>query len=235
MSEQAKENLLRLSASITADLSGTRGFTYDGTKSRIRTTIRYQGQKKAKNFMLYESVPKTFASDASTVTVTAPGATVEIAESDPSWVILFPEVSPDQEITVTYEVTGMKSDSVIDSMTSEVYTESFEEIPVVDGAVCTANALRCSGNNLEECLSDGSAWVTKEACLYGCDSTALKCNDKPLVSPPSALDTGMMVMIGGVVALVIIIVVVVFIYMKKFNKATGSKSALESVKQDLGQ
>jgi len=240
LSDQARENLLRLSATISASLSTTKTFNVSGAKSKITTKIRYTGQKKAKNFMLYESVPKTFAGNASLVTVTAPGATVEVAEADPSWVILYPEINPSQEISVTYEVNGVKSSTILDNMTSEAYTESLEDVtaPPAGTQVCTAGTKRCSGSNLQQCSSDGTKWDTTESCQYGCDSSTLKCKTStagpgagPGTSP--AMDSTMLMIIG--IVIIAVLVAGAFVYMKKIRKPGKAPSVLETVKKDLSQ
>jgi hypothetical protein len=226
LSDQAKENLLRLSASITSDISTTRWFNVSGGKSKITTTMRYQGQKKAMNFILFESVPKTFANNASLVTVNAPGATVEVAE----------EMDTGQEITVTYEVSGLKTAAVLDGMTTEIYASSLEEEPITPpSTTCTAGTKRCSGDNLQQCSTDGTAWETTEACTYGCDSSTLRC--KSSAPPLAGLEEIPWTIIAGVVIVAALVVVAVVVYLKKFKKSGGGSpvSALESVKQDLGQ
>jgi PGF-pre-PGF domain-containing protein len=45
--------------------------------------------------------------------------------------------------------------------------------------VCTPDAKQCVGNDLQQCLSDGSAWETSETCQYGCDPTNLVCYSEP--------------------------------------------------------
>jgi len=235
MSDTARENLLRLSASITSDISATRMFNVSGTKSRVTTMMRYAGQKKVKNFILFESVPKTFTRNASFVTLTAPGGTVEVAEHDPSWVILYPEIRQNQEITVTYEVSGIKSSSVIDDMTTEVYAESLEEVAPPPTQICTAGTKRCSDSNLQQCSSDGTKWDTIEACTYGCDSSTLACKEKP-AAPPTVpgLEEIPWTLIAGVVIVAALVVVAAVVYLKKFRKAGGAHTpTLESVKQNF--
>jgi len=214
LSDQARENLLRLSVSITSDFSMTRWFNVSGGKSKITTTMKYTGQEKANNLMLFESVPKAFASNASLVTVSAPGGTVEVAEDDPSWVILYPEMSPNQEITVTYEVSGSKSSTVLNNMNSEVYAESLG-VPTAAG-LCTAGAKRCSGNDLQQCSSDGSKWDKLQTCNYGCDSSTLSCKGIPggLVIPPT-LDVTTIIIIVVVLIVAGLVVGAFFVYKKK--------------------
>ncbi len=129
LTDEVKEALTDISAEITQDFSATRTFdASSGTTSKITTEMTYNGDKKVKNFMLFESVPKSFAESATLVTVTAAGGTVQVAEDDPSWVILFPEVTPGQKLSVDYVVDGEKNSSVMDEMNAEVYATSVEEI-----------------------------------------------------------------------------------------------------------
>jgi len=113
MSEQAIENLLRLSESITSNLEATRNFKIEQNKSKLELKIRYKGKKKAKNFIIYDKIPKTFANSTDLITVTAPKATVEIVEKDPA---------------ITYEVAGEKDASIINETSAEFYAESLEEV-----------------------------------------------------------------------------------------------------------
>ncbi len=51
------------------------------------------------------------------------------------------------------------------------------------GTVCTPDAIQCSGDDLQRCMSDGSAWETIETCQYGCNETALVCNTEEGIAP----------------------------------------------------
>jgi len=175
MSEQAIENLLRLSESITSNLEATRNFKVEQNKSKLELKIKYKGKKKAKNFIVYDSVPKTFANSSDLITVTAPKATVEIVEKDPEYAFVYPEVSEGDELTITYEVDGEKDASLINETSAEFYAESFEEIP--EEKICTEGEKRCLNNNLQECRNN--KWQTIEICEYGCDNSTLTCKSKP--------------------------------------------------------
>lgn len=128
MSDQAIENLERLSESIVADLDTTRRFRSSGGSSSITTTMKYTGSKKAKNFAVYDSVPKSFAQSAADITVQAPGAIVEVVQDDPEFLIIFPEVLPNQELTITYEVSEVVDETVLEQMTTRVFAEEIEDI-----------------------------------------------------------------------------------------------------------
>ena len=45
--------------------------------------------------------------------------------------------------------------------------------------ICTPHIKRCSGNELQQCLSDGTGWDIIEKCIYGCNSSTLACNSGP--------------------------------------------------------
>jgi len=242
LSDQARENLLRLSASISASLTAGKTFNVSGGKSRITSKIKYTGQNATTNFMLFESVPKAFANSSALVTVSAPGATVEVAEADPSWVFLYPQVQPNQELTVTYEVAGTKSSTALDSMTSEVYIESFSgaAAPEPGAQTCTPSGKRCSGSLLQQCSSDGSSWSTLETCANGCDSASLSCSS---AQPPGGgtaapggglpLGAGTMMMVA-IVVIAVAVLAVAAVFMRKSKKAK-KPSAIETIKKDLSQ
>ena len=205
MSEQAKENLLRLSQSITSNISSIQEFKIESGNSRIQNKIRCRGQQRVRSLMIFDSVPKTFASNASMVTVSAPGGTVEIAEEDPSWVILFPEVNPDDELIITYEVTGQKSTTVLDGMVTEVYAESLEELAAPEEGVPGEEA--------------GETPTTPEG----------------EAQPPFALDATMMMILGGIAAAVVIIVVLVLVLKSRKKSSSKPVTALNAVESNFGK
>jgi hypothetical protein len=132
MSQQAVDNLIRLSESITSDLEATRNFKVEQNKSRLELKIKYKGKKKAKNFIVYDKIPKTFANSTDLITVTAPGATIEIIEKDPEYSFIYPEISEGDELSITYETSGEKDSSTINETSIEFYAESLEEPSMVE-------------------------------------------------------------------------------------------------------
>ncbi len=129
MSENAVQNMERLSASITANIETQRNLEATDTSSKVTTRMKYNGNGKVKNFIIYEKIPKSFAESTDDITVNTNGQ-VEIVEKDPEYAIIFSELNPDQTIEVSYTVNQKVDASVIDAMTSEVYAESIEEPPV---------------------------------------------------------------------------------------------------------
>jgi len=232
MSDTAKENLLRLSSSITSDVSAERTMTFSGGRTRLTTKMIYNGNKKVKNLMIFEKVPKGFATSANSVTVVAPGATVEVAEEDPSWVILYPEVAPGTELSVTYEAAGAKSSTVPDNVQTEVYAESLEVVPVqptTPQAICTPSARRCEGSLLQQCSADGSAWAEYQTCPYGCDAANAACSQQPAGQPSrgTGISASTMAILGGLAIGIVLVVLGVFVLRKKKAPKAVAKETRE--------
>lgn len=127
MNQNAVQNLLRLSNMISGESNLSRSITIEGAQSRVKTTVMYRGSRTARNYILYEKIPKTFAASTDNITVSAAGAKVEIVEKDPEYAIVFDTVSPNQELSVTYTINKAVSTSTVDSFATEIYAESFDE------------------------------------------------------------------------------------------------------------
>ena len=179
--------------------------------------MTYRGTKKAKNLIIYEKVPKTFANSAKYITVNASGARITVVEEDPSWMILFPEVNPGDELSITYETAGRKGSAVPGQVDTEVYAESLQDIappalpaPPAPPQICTAAGTRCSGNLLQRCSDDGTRWNTVQTCQYGCDAVEIICKEKPQESPAAGSGAEMtnlltQVMVASVMIIIILI------------------------------
>lgn len=220
LSDQAIENLMRLSASITADIEVGREFNASGGKSRLTMTMRYRGERKVNNFIVHDVLPKAFAQHADNITVSAPGATVEIVEEDPAYMLLYSTLSSGQEITIIYTIDREVSTSVINDTETWIYAESYEEIPAPEG--CNPSELRCAGNDLQKCNPEGTAWFVLETCEYGCENNA--CKPKPTEEVPVDYTWA-----AWIVSIIIIVVVVAgllyyFAYYKKRTRGFSFKS-----------
>ncbi len=203
LSEQAKENLLRLSESITPHVEAKRNFRYSDGKSVIENHYTYKGKGKVKNFMIYEKIPKTFAESADNITVTAPGATIEVVERDPEYLFLYSEMSEGDEIVITYTVESEVDESVLNSLETELYAQSLE-IPEQISQICKPGERRCSGNKLEECSPEGTEWKLIEICQYGCSENT--CVKVPGAQPGMITIIIILIVIGitaGVIAYII--------------------------------
>jgi hypothetical protein len=190
LSESAKENLLRLSSSITQEVGIERTMEAVGQRTKMTTRMTYGGSKKAYNLMVYESIPKSFGASASDITVTAAGATVEVVEEDPTFLVTFAEVSPGDELSISYESSGWKTAQSASDVETEIYAGSLEEMvpaPAPEPTVCTASQRRCSGDMLQQCAADGSAWTDLEWCAGTCDSTSFTCKGQHDVGPAAGI------------------------------------------------
>lgn len=80
-------------------------------------------------------------------------------------------------------------------------TESFESCPAdcpLEEVMCNPGEIKCEGNSIVQCISDGSSFATIQTCSYGCNNGA--CNPEPIPT------TG-----GGEVPLIPIVVVIIVV------------------------
>lgn len=120
-------DMMRISESISSQISMERNIEVGTGKSNMHTSLRYNGNKKLTNFVVYDIVPKSFALSAEDITVTAPGARVEIVEDDPEFAIIFESLSPGDTIDIDYEINSEIDADIVSTFTAEVYATGFEE------------------------------------------------------------------------------------------------------------
>ncbi|MCK4555060.1 MAG: hypothetical protein KAT83_00480 [Candidatus Aenigmarchaeota archaeon] len=172
MDQNAVQNLLRLSNMISGECDVSRSITVEGAQSRVKTTVKYRGNRTARNYILYEKIPKTFAESTDNITVSAVGAKVEIVEKDPEYAILFDTVNPDQELSVTYTINQAVLTSTVDSFALEVYAESLDEgeKPVGAEEECAQVITPAKDPATGECREFSTpcdvpeGWITVESC-----------------------------------------------------------------------
>ncbi len=75
-------------------------------KTSVSLTLKYDGQKEAEYFIVYDEVPKSFAEDADLIEVKASNANITIIEKDPAFMISYKNAKPGQEYSVEYSVDG---------------------------------------------------------------------------------------------------------------------------------
>ncbi len=216
MSEQARENMLRLSESISSEMGLSKNFSSGSGKTTLSLKFTHGGAKKIRNFMVYDTVPKTFANSSENVTVIAEGASIEVVESDPEYLFVYPEVLPDQELSVTYSVEKELAQSVIDDTSTEVYAESLEEI--IEPECTVPGERRCSGDEVQECQNN--EWVTTETCQHGCVSGVCK------AAPPVQIDW---MLVGGIAVIVVVVIAVVAVVMGFKTKKGSDKHKWRSL------
>lgn len=118
--------LQQISAAITSKVQLTRELSASAATSILISKLTYSGDKVAKNLMIVDSVPKTFAASADNITVTAPGASVSVVIRDPKYLFTYASVSPGQELSWNYTVTGMVPRSVVNETSAELYAQRLE-------------------------------------------------------------------------------------------------------------
>lgn len=219
MNQNAFQNLMRLSESITSETDVNKNMEASQTRSNVTMTVKYRGQKRVKNFMLHEKVPKAFAQSASDITVTAPGATYEIAEEDPEFVFLYPEVSSGETLIITYSVDGEVDTSALDSTETVLYAESYEGAE--PGQICSPGERRCSGLEVQECSDDGKAWETVKTCEEGCMDAKCTGEGFGLELPPFIKDN--LLLVGAAIAVIIVLIAAAVLVTKKKGGKKGLK------------
>lgn len=209
LSDQAKENLLRLSASIASDTEITKYMESSKTKSNITLKIKYKGDRKVMKFMLYEKLPKAFASSSDNITVSVSGATYDIVQKDPEYLFTFPELSSG-ETTITFNVNKEVNTTALDQTATEVYGEVYEGLE--EGKICALGEKKCFDNDLKQCATDGKSWTTLKTCEYGCEDGACK---PPPAGAPQEIDWQSLLTIGLPALAVIIVLIVIVVAVKK--------------------
>jgi len=93
--------------------------------------------------------------------------------------------------------------------------------------LCAPSSKRCSGNELQECNPLGTVWISKELCVYGCDSETLACNP----SPPEGEDVSWYVLVISLLA--IAVAAVVYFMKKKTQKPKTLEETSEGVESGI--
>ncbi|MCX6814029.1 MAG: hypothetical protein NTY20_00025, partial [Candidatus Aenigmarchaeota archaeon] len=180
MDQEAFQNLIRLSQSITSNITVNRNIRAFNGSTTLTTTFRHSGQSRIKNFIIYEKVPKGFANNSANITITALGVSgYQTVETDPEYIFSYSELSPGQTINITYSIKKEVNTTLIDQFQTEVYAESVEtaaappEGPAGPGFVkiCNPGERRCSGMDLQQCSNAGDNWVTLQTCSIGCENS----------------------------------------------------------------
>jgi len=71
------------------------------------------------------------------------------------------------------------NNSVCELELGEDETNCPSDCALAPGQICNPGSKRCSGNELQGCNPLGTVWIAREACVHGCNSTALACNPGP--------------------------------------------------------
>jgi hypothetical protein len=194
LSQEAFENMIRLSNSITSQVTLNRDIKVYNGSTTLSTRFMNTGQNRIRNFIVYEKVPKTFESNAASIRVTALGASgYQTVEADPEYIFVYSEMNSGQQITITYSLEGEVNTSVIDEFQTELYAESLDTGPGEPAGpsevrICNPGERRCSGMNLQQCSAAGDNWITIQTCTDGCE-------DNACIGEPYIYDYGWLILI----------------------------------------
>ncbi len=84
------------------------------TSTLLYTNIKYTGKDLVKDFMVYDIIPKTFASDISEVIVSIPTkAKYNVIEKDPKILIIFDNITEGETNTITYSVNKQLNKAIL--------------------------------------------------------------------------------------------------------------------------
>ncbi len=220
MSEQARANMEELSSTISSGSEFHKEMASGNGKTTMTLTYKYSGQKMIRNFMLYETVPKTIASSSDDLTVTAEGAAIEIVESDPEYLFTYPEVYPDQELNITYSVDQELDTALLDETSTEIYGESLEEF----GKECEAPGERvCSEGNVYQCTEEYKLSLV-QTCGYGCG------NGECLPRPFTPVDLSAFLMPAVTIIIVVVIIAGLVLFKKSGKKLKRRKGVGGKIK-----
>lgn len=158
ISNLTKELLINNTKKIEEHIKLKRKIVIDKEKSKtiLITQIIYNASEKAINFVVYETIPKTFARNIKDLRIITKG-NLTIIEEDPEILVLFPIIFPDQEINITYEIYEIKSKTVLNDFKKPIiFVEQLKAI------VCGDKI--CEGNEYLTCPED--CGIITSAAIY---------------------------------------------------------------------
>jgi len=182
---------------IVNDFYAVKHLQTSNSESRLVTSFEYVGDVKINNFIVYDKIPKAFASSADQITVYAPKtATYEIVNNDPEFLFVYNQLLPKDQVIISYTTGHLVDLELINDTETEIYGENTEVIPVCNNngacefdigenlvtcpadcelaGLCTPGELRCVDNLLQSCDNEGITWNTVEHCLNGCNENQCK-------------------------------------------------------------
>jgi len=121
------ERLAKVSSDVRKLVSITHGLIVEKNYSKLLTTVKYAGKRELINFVLLESLPKSFAKNASKIKIKSQADVIEIVESDPKFLFIFKQVKPKETILVQYHVNETVEEGVIDEVETLVFVQDYKE------------------------------------------------------------------------------------------------------------
>ena len=212
LSGAAIQNLLDLSAAVAGDLNISRSINETSNRTKVTVTIHVKEGKVIHNLMIHDTIPKAFANNASNITITVPGGSVQIVNNDPDVLISYPLAQGGSILTYSYTVndsvasTQLALNDIVTAFATEAYASAAENF------VCSQNAVKCSGNNVMVCSSN--AWTVKENCPSGCNNGACIAAQPKSSSPKGGISKVLLTWLLLIGVVIIAAAVIIYVHMR---------------------
>ncbi|MBI2085010.1 MAG: hypothetical protein HYT71_00685 [Candidatus Aenigmarchaeota archaeon] len=130
LSAEIKAAVSATTEKIQKNVASNRSIDIDTVNSRssVSLKIKYNGTEQVNNFLVKDVIPKSFADSSSKITVSAPGAVVNVTKADPEYIFTYKNITPGEEKTISYSVneraftvSGEYSAPVILAESTQVY------------------------------------------------------------------------------------------------------------------
>jgi len=95
--------------------------------TKVILSIQNKGENNIKNLIIDDVVPKEFSEFAKDIVVEAIGAKIEILKEDPEFLIVFPELKPNDLVNIEYRLSEEKDANIVNSFNVNVYAEEIEQ------------------------------------------------------------------------------------------------------------
>ena len=167
-----KAKILNLSKNISKYSKSRIYLKSWNNSSSLIVKFEYFGKDTAENISFFIKVPKEFSNSSENIIVIAEGSSlIKIIEKDPSYLIVYPMLKPNQNIEMEFLTKGLKAkedaEEIISKFSLTVFAEKLKEY-------CEEGNYRCSNNILQKCIN--GTWINIEKCEYRCNATKPGCD-----------------------------------------------------------
>ena len=215
-----KEKILNLSKNISKYSKSRIYLKSWNNASSLIVKFEYFGKDTIENISFFIKVPKEFGNSSENIIVIANGSSlIKVIEEDPSYLIIYPMLKPNQSIEIEFLTKGSKNEEEAEEIISKsslaVFAERLREY-------CEEGNYRCFGNILQKCIN--GTWINIEKCEYRCNATKPGCDHNFSKELPLAEQEEREMHKGKYVDLAIIsfgILFVIILYLRLKKKQMG--------------
>lgn len=87
----------------------------------LKVSVAYRGNQTLSDFFVYDIVPKTVANSSKLINVsTEQKSTVKVVEEDPVYLFYYEKLYPEENVRITYKVSGKINQSLADSLPTPI-------------------------------------------------------------------------------------------------------------------